>query len=150
MGDLTEKTSQSGSADRKNHRCSWCHGKFIRRRPLEKISAILEDLTHLKVGNYMGYDTEGEVFGYPDQVEKIDGVIKNPEVWLIEIKSSMSKADMYIFDRKVKFYEKKEGKKVSRKPVISPMIEPKAYEVAKRLGIEAYKAAEDLLPDKEI
>ena len=50
----------------------------------------------------------------------------------------MSKADMYIFDKKVKFYEKREGKTVTRKLVISPMIDPKAYEVASKLEIETY------------
>ncbi|MDL1966116.1 MAG: hypothetical protein LWW90_05500 [Candidatus Desulfofervidus auxilii] len=48
------------------------------------------------------------------------------------MKSSMSKADMYIFDRKVKLFEKQQGKKVNRKLVIFPMIEPKAYEIAKK------------------
>ncbi|GAB6163826.1 DUF3782 domain-containing protein [Desulfothermus naphthae] len=110
----------------------------------QAIKSILEELTDLKVENYPGYDEKGEVFGHPDQIE-LDVVLKNGEVWVIEIKSSMSKADMYIFDRKVKFYEKKEGKKVNRKMVISPMIEEKAYEVARRLGIEAYKEPEDLM-----
>ena len=110
----------------------------------QAIKSILEELTDLKVENYLGYDEKGEVFGHPDQIE-LDVVLKNGEVWVIEIKSSMSKADMYIFDRKVKFYEKKEGKKVNRKMVISPMIEEKAYEVARRLGIEAYKEPEELM-----
>ncbi|WP_459875604.1 PD-(D/E)XK nuclease family protein [Desulfothermus naphthae] len=109
----------------------------------EAIEAALSELTDLKVENYLSYDEKGEVFGHPDQIE-LDVIIKNGEVWVIEIKSSMSKADMYIFDRKVKFFEKKEGKRVNRKLVISPMIEPKAYEVAKKLGIEAYSVPEDV------
>jgi hypothetical protein len=113
----------------------------------QAIEAILKELTNLTVENYLSYDEKGEVFGHPDQVE-LDVVLKNSEVWLIEIKSSMSKADMYIFDRKVKFYEKKEGKRVTRKLVISPMIEPKAYEVAKRLGIEAYTEPEDVVSEE--
>jgi hypothetical protein len=32
--------------------------------------------------------------------------------------------------------------------VISPMIEPKAYEVAKRLGIEAYTEPEDVVSEE--
>ena len=50
----------------------------------------------------------------------------------------MSKSDVYAFDRKVKFYEEKEGKKVSRKIVIAPMIDPGVKEIAKTLGIEIY------------
>jgi len=114
----------------------------------EAIEAVLTELTNLKVENYLSYDEKGEVFGHPDQIE-LDVVIKNGEVWVIEIKSSMSKADMYIFDRKVKFFEKQQGKKVNRKLVISPMIEPKAYEVAKKLGIEAYTAPEDVISEEE-
>jgi len=103
----------------------------------QAIQSILEELTGLSVGNYLAYDEKGEVFGHPEQIE-LDVVIKNGQVWLIEIKSSMSKADMYIFDKKVKFYEKREGKTVTRKLVISPMIDPKAYEVASKLEIETY------------
>jgi len=50
----------------------------------------------------------------------------------------MSKSDVYAFYRKVKFYEEKEGKKVSRMIIISPMIEPMAKKVAEDLGIEFY------------
>ncbi len=114
----------------------------------EAIEAILTELTNLKVENYLSYDEKGEVFGHPDQIE-LDVIIKNDEVWVIEIKSSMSKADMYVFDRKVKFFQKQQGKKVNRKLVISPMIEPKAYKVAKKLGIEAYTAPEDVISEEE-
>jgi hypothetical protein len=40
--------------------------------------------------------TKREVFGRPDQVE-LDIIIKNGDVILCEIKSSMSKADIYSF-----------------------------------------------------
>ncbi|MDQ7031284.1 MAG: DUF3782 domain-containing protein [Desulfonauticus sp.] len=107
------------------------------------IRDILSELTGMKVERYLSYDEAGEVFGHPDQVE-LDVVIKNGKLYIIEIKSSVSKADMYIFDRKVRFYEQKEGKKVDKKIVISPMIENKAYEVASKLGIEAYVDPEDV------
>ncbi|HDD45016.1 MAG TPA: hypothetical protein ENG63_09200, partial [Candidatus Desulfofervidus auxilii] len=50
----------------------------------------------------------------------------------------------YTFLRKVNFYEKKENKKVLRKIMVSPMIEPTARDVAERLNIEYYTAPEDL------
>ena len=56
----------------------------------------------------------------------------------------MSKADAYIFSKKVSFYEKKENKKVSRKIIVSPMIDPAAKSVAENLGIEYYTAPEDI------
>jgi hypothetical protein len=52
----------------------------------------------VEVLNLNDFDDEGEVFGRPDQVE-INVIIKNGLVIVCEIKSSMSKAEMYIFDR---------------------------------------------------
>ncbi len=37
-------------------------------------------------------------------------IIKNGELILCELKSSVSKADMYTFDRKVRFYEQRHHK----------------------------------------
>ncbi|MBX6422320.1 PD-(D/E)XK nuclease family protein [Thermosulfurimonas sp. F29] len=104
---------------------------------------ILEELTRYRVERYWGYDEKGEVFGHPDQVE-IDVLIRNGEIWAVEIKSSVSWEEVYVFERKVKFYENREGRKVSRKLIISPMVEPRAFEVAQKLGIEVYTAPEDI------
>jgi hypothetical protein len=51
------------------------------------------------------YDDEGIVFGRPGQVE-IDIIVKNGFLLICELKSSMSKPDMYTFERKARFYEK--------------------------------------------
>jgi len=109
----------------------------------EAIKSVIEELTGLKVERCLSYDSEGEVFGWPDQVE-LDIVIKDGMVWVMEIKSSVSKSEVYTFLRKVNFYEKKENKKVLRKIMVSPMIEPTARDVAERLNIEYYTAPEDL------
>jgi hypothetical protein len=69
------------------------------------LKGILEDSFGVEVINLNEFDDQGEVFGRPDQVE-IDVIIKNGLIILCEIKSSMSKGDLYIFDRKVDFYEK--------------------------------------------
>ena len=103
----------------------------------EAIKGILEESFPVKVERYLAMDEEGKVFGRPDQVE-LDLIIKDGEVIVGEIKSSMSKSDVYAFYRKVKFYEEREGRKVSRMIIISPMIEPKAKKVAEDLGIEFY------------
>ncbi len=50
----------------------------------------------------------------------------------------MSKSDVYAFDIKVKFYEEKKKRKVDRKIITSPMIDPRAKPVIEKLGIEAY------------
>jgi len=74
---------------------------------------------------------------------EIDIIIKNGEVILCELKSSMSKSDMYTFDRKVRFYEQRHQCRVQRKIVISPMVLKPARAVAERLGIEVFGFAED-------
>jgi hypothetical protein len=107
------------------------------------LKGILEDSFGVEVINLNDFDQEGEVFGRPDQVE-IDVIIKNGLVILCEIKSSISKAEIYVFDRKVSFYEKHYQKKVTRKLIISPMVDQRALPIAQNLGIEVFSYAEDV------
>jgi hypothetical protein len=107
------------------------------------LKGILKDSFGVEVLNFLDFDNEGEVFGRPDQVE-IDVIIKNGLIILCEIKSSIDKAGMYIFDRKVAFYEKHHQRRVDRKLVISPMVDPRALPVAQNLGVEIYSYAEDV------
>ncbi|MBX6423556.1 PD-(D/E)XK nuclease family protein [Thermosulfurimonas sp. F29] len=109
---------------------------------------VLQSLTNYRVSRYLAYDEKGEVFGHPDQVE-LDVVIRNGEVWVIEIKSSVSKADLYAFERKVRFYEKREGRRVDRKIIVSPMVDPRALPLLPTLGIEVVPDAADLGEIKE-
>ena len=106
------------------------------------LRAILEELG-VKVERYHDYDTEGVVFGRPDQVE-LDLLIYNNTLIVAEIKSSMSREEMHAFQRKVEFYESKHGTKVKRKIVISPMVEDRAKALARELGIEVYSYPEDV------
>ena len=110
------------------------------------LEGILTASFGVEVINVTEYDDGGEVFGHPDQVE-LDVIIQDGTLILVEIKSSMSKADMYTFDRKVAFYEQHHGRPVARKLVISPMVAPVAREVAARLGIEVYSHGEAAVPD---
>jgi hypothetical protein len=107
------------------------------------LAAILEDSFGVEVLNLNDYDSDGIVFGRPEQVE-FDVIIKNGLVIVCEIKSSISKADMYIFSRKAEFYQQKYQRSVNRKMVISPMVDPNALPVAESLGIEVYSYAEDV------
>lgn len=109
------------------------------------LKGILEEFFDVEVLNVVEYDDEGEVFGRPDQVE-LDVIIKNGVLLLAEIKSSMSKSDMYIFERKVRFYEKKHRRKASQMFVISPMVDKRAQEVADKLGIQVYSYAREVDP----
>ena len=107
------------------------------------LKGILQESFGVQVLNINDYDDTGEVFGTPDQVE-LDIIIKNGLLIICEIKSSMSKADMYIFDRKVTFYQKRHQRKADRKLVISPMIDNRAKPVAEALGIEVYSYADSV------
>jgi hypothetical protein len=107
------------------------------------LKGILEQSFGVQVLNVNEFDDEGEVFGRPDQVE-LDIIIKNGLLILCEIKSSLSKSDMYSFDRKVAFYEKRHQRKANRKLVISPMVDDRAKPVAENLGIEIYSYADSV------
>lgn len=109
------------------------------------LKSILEESFGVRVINVVEYDETGEVFGHPDQVE-LDLVIKDSVFIICEISSSMSRADMYIFERKARFYEKRHQQKADRLMVISPMVSSRAQEVAKQLGIEVYTHAEATAP----
>ena len=98
---------------------------------------ILEKSFDVQVLNITDYDDEGVVFGRPDQIE-LDVIIKNGLLIICEIKSSISRSEMYTFERKVRFYEKRHQRQANRMLVISPMVDTRAKQVAKKLGIEIY------------
>ncbi|WP_041330684.1 PD-(D/E)XK nuclease family protein [Roseiflexus castenholzii] len=106
------------------------------------LQGILTDFFPLEVIHVNEYDDSGEVFGRPEQVE-LDLIIKNGVLLICEIKSSMSKADMYLFERKARWYQQRHGRTAQRLIVISPMVDPAARKVAERLGIAVYSFPED-------
>ncbi len=107
------------------------------------LKGILEDFAGVEVFHVTEFDDSGQVFGRPDQVE-LDLIIQNGFLIVAEIKSSVSKAEMYILERKARFYEQLHKRKISRVMIISPMVEAKALPVAKELNIEVYNSAEDV------
>ena len=109
----------------------------------DAIKGILEESFPVKVQRYKAKHEEGIVFGKPDQVE-LDLIVKNGEVIVAEIKSSISKGDVATFLRKIDFYEKKEKASVKRKIMISPMFDYGAREFALSSGIEVYGYPEEV------
>ncbi len=109
----------------------------------DAIKGILEEDFPVKVERYKTMDEEGIVFGRPDQVE-LDLIIRNGSVTVAEIKSSISKGDVVTFLRKIQVYEKKEGRPVKRKIIISPMVENAALEFAKESGLKVYGYPEEI------
>jgi hypothetical protein len=110
------------------------------------LAGILADSFGVEVLSVTEYDDAGEVFGRPDQVE-LDVIIRDGMLILCEIKSSLSKSDMVIFERKVAFYEKRHGRAATRKLAISPMVDARARAVAAKVGIEVYSYADQVRPE---
>jgi hypothetical protein len=98
------------------------------------IRTILEEVG-FRTERFLTWDAAGEVFGHPEQVE-LDVVVQNGKVIVVEIKSSLDRANTHFFNRKVEFYTRHTGRQVSRKVVIAPYADTHAREVALRLDIE--------------
>ncbi|MCS7212840.1 MAG: DUF3782 domain-containing protein [Candidatus Calescibacterium sp.] len=107
------------------------------------IKGILEEDFPVKVERYIAFDDSGDVFGKPQQVE-LDIILKDGKTILGEIKSSISIGDVSALKRKIDFYENKEGKKVDRVIIISPMVDKKALELAKEFGFKVYTHPADI------
>ncbi len=103
----------------------------------DALTGILEKKFGEEVLNINENDEQCVVFGRPDQVE-LDVIIKNGMLLICELKSSIDKAGMYIFERKARFYEQRHQRTANRLIVISPMIDARARKVAEKLGIETY------------
>jgi len=89
-----------------------------------------------RVRRWAHYDEEGFVFGYPCVVE-VDMLITDREHILMEIKSSVSRADVFELWRIGQLYERIRGVK-PRLAVVSPFVREEAKKVAEELGIEVY------------
>ena len=107
------------------------------------LAAILTDELGFRVERYEGYDDSGSVFGQPEQVE-MDVIIRNSSVIAVEIKSSVSRGDLALFQRKVAFFEQTESVTVNRKFFISPFVDPNAVELAVAMDIELYTHSLDI------
>ncbi|BAP57940.1 hypothetical protein THII_3643 [Thioploca ingrica] len=108
------------------------------------ISGILQEFpSGVEVIHVNEFDDTGEVFGRPDQIE-LDLIIRNGKLLIAEIKSSMSRGDMYLFERKARFYERRHQRTAHRLIVISPMVDKKAQEVAAKLEITVYSYTDEV------
>lgn len=107
------------------------------------LAGILEKNFGVEVLHVSEYDEQGVVFGRPDQIE-LDVIITDGLLLICELKSSIDKAGMHIFERKARFYESRHQRKADRLIVISPMIDPKAQKLAGRLNIETYSDSEEV------
>lgn len=118
-------------------------GKFSEASFRNAMKGILGDELGVTVDRFEEYDKDGIVFDFPEMVE-IDVIIKNGFIYLCEIKSSVSRAEVYLFEKKVRYYESKKNTKATKKILISPMIDKKEIELAKSFGMLVYTHAYDI------
>ena len=102
----------------------------------EAMAKLVERYFGGSVRSWTYYDEDGFVFGHPSVIE-VDMVIKDREHILVEIKSSVSRADVFELWRIGQLYERVRGIK-PRLAIVSPFVREKAKKVAKELGIEVY------------
>ena len=109
----------------------------------QALAAVLTESFGVEVLNINEYDDVGEVFGRPDQIE-LDIIVRNGTLIIFELKSSTDRSQLYIFSRKIAFYEKRHQRTADRKILVSPFIHPHAQELAQELGIETYGDSTDV------
>lgn len=101
----------------------------------EAVRTLFTEQPGVRVEHWRGRDEQGEIFGYPADVE-LDAVVRDGMHVLVEIKSSVSAADVTVFARKAAVYEASTGVRATRKLMVTPYADVKARETAARLGIE--------------
>jgi hypothetical protein len=104
------------------------------------VRALFAEQPEVRVESWRCQDEAGRVFGHPAEIE-LDAVIRDGVHVLVEIKSSVSAADVVSFARKADLYAEVTGQRPQRRLIISPFVEPRARDTAQRLGIELHAAS---------
>lgn len=108
------------------------------------LKGILEEInSEYNITHYNEHDSEGIVYGEPQDIE-IDVIMKNGNIYLIEISSNIKMSDIRIFNDKIKFYEKQHKQKVYKLIIISPWIDEKTRKLAKEKGFKLFSYMEDV------
>jgi len=97
---------------------------------------LVEQLFGGKVQVWRYEDKEGVVFGRPAVVE-VDLVVSDREHVLVEVKSSVSRADVYELWRIGQLYQRVKGV-APRLAIVSPYVDDAAKRAAQELGIDVY------------
>ena len=102
----------------------------------EAMRGVIERYFGGRVMPWTYHDEEGFVFGRPSVVE-VDVLVRDEEHILIEVKSSVSRADIFELWRIGQLYERVRGVK-PRLAVVSPYVRDEGLRAARELGIEVY------------
>ncbi len=110
-------------------------GLYSERALREALYELLQKrLGVARVEKWYGFDEHCEVFPKPRPVE-IDVVVKDDTHYLIELKSSISAYDVYMFYHKCEFYTKKVKPKKTEKIIVTYWADEEAKTAAQELGI---------------
>jgi len=99
------------------------------------VRALFADQPQVRVEQWRYRDDAGQLLGYPSDIE-LDAIIRDGLHVLVEIKSAVSACDVVGFARKADLYAEVTGCKPQRRLIISPYIDARAREAAKRLNVE--------------
>nr|BAL58204.1 hypothetical conserved protein [uncultured prokaryote] len=97
----------------------------------------------LRIEKWRRMDSECRVFLYPREAE-IDILIKDGKIYAIEVKSSLTHAEVENFERSVRYYEMVEGKRVDKKIILAVYVYRGAAEYASHFGIKIISQPEEI------
>ena len=103
----------------------------------ESLKGILEEEFGAKVERWVAKDLDGQVFGYPSDVE-VDLAVKDGRTILIEVSSHIRASDVLVFKRKADFYERTTGIRADRLVIVTPYADERALKAARKMGVEIY------------
>jgi hypothetical protein len=92
--------------------------------------AYFMDKAGLITERFRAFDQEGQVFGWPATVE-IDIMVRDGSLTVVEVKSSLSEADVALAERKAQFASQQLGRPLREKILVSPFLDRKARALAR-------------------
>ncbi len=105
----------------------------------EALYKVLEEYLGVgRVEKWVERDNDGFVFGVPAVVE-IDVVVRDDTHYLIEVKSSLDRYDVYVFNRKCEFYARRVKPPRVKKLMVTFFADPGVEQEARALGVEVVK-----------
>ncbi len=134
---IEEHTRRLGSLERTLGAIGARWGMMSEDAFRQGVRALFAEQPDVRVESWRGQDEAGRVFGHPAEIE-IDAIVRDGVHVLVEIKSSVSAGDVVMFARKAELYAEKTGQTPRRRLIISPFVDARAIETARRFGIEVH------------
>ncbi|MEM3915568.1 MAG: DUF3782 domain-containing protein [Candidatus Nitrosocaldus sp.] len=103
----------------------------------EALKGMVGEELGYTISEWVTYDDEGYVYGYPSRVQ-LDIVVSDGKVIALEITSHVKKSDPIMLKKKAELYRKKEGKEIGKLVFVTPFIDDDAIEICSKFGIDVY------------